>query len=250
MSQPHACRAHRIRQLVWACESLSSADDLKRLLDLGEPFADPGVAEFGLENAVFAIGDQFLEVVAPLPGKEPSETAAGRFLARGGPGGYMAIFQTSDLERARNRLDELAIRRVWNIDLDSISASHLHPADVGAAIVSIDEPRPPGSWLWGGPGWEQRSRPGRLVSAGLTGTKPDALAARWASALGVESDGATLPLDEGRLDVRIGASERLASFGIEVSDVSEVVARAAEQGLEIEGASVEFQGVRLHLTQG
>ena len=61
MSQPHAFRAHRIRQLVWACESLASADDLKRLLDLGEPFADPGVAEFGLENAVFAIGDQFLE---------------------------------------------------------------------------------------------------------------------------------------------------------------------------------------------
>ena len=55
MSQPHACRAHRIRQLVWACESLASADDLKRLLDLGEPFADPGVAEFGLENAVFAM---------------------------------------------------------------------------------------------------------------------------------------------------------------------------------------------------
>ncbi|MEE3330853.1 MAG: hypothetical protein VX246_08275, partial [Myxococcota bacterium] len=182
--------------------------------------------------------------------KEPRETAAGRFLARGGPGGYMAIFQISDRESARNRLDGLGIRRVWNIDLDSIAASHLHPADVGAAIVSIDEPRPSSSWLWGGPGWEQRSRPGRLMSAGLTGTDPAALAARWAAALGVETDGATLALEGGRLDITVGASERLASFGIEVSDVDEVFARAAEQGLEIEGASVDFQGVRLHLTQG
>ena len=32
---------------------------------LGEPFDDPGVAQFGLRNAVFAIGDTFLEVVSP-----------------------------------------------------------------------------------------------------------------------------------------------------------------------------------------
>ena len=88
------------------------------------------------------------------------------------------------------------------------------------------------------------------MSAGLTGPDPAALAARWAAALGVETDGATLALEGGRLDITVGASERLASFGIEVGDVGDVLARAASQGLEIEGTSVEFQGVRLRLTQG
>ena len=37
---------------------------------------------------------------------------------------------------------------------------------------------------------------------------------------------------------------------VTVLDVGDVLARAASQGLEIEGTSVEFQGVRLWLTQG
>ena len=48
----------RLRQLVIAAETLETADQLKDALDLGAPFHDPGVKEFGLENAVFAIGNQ------------------------------------------------------------------------------------------------------------------------------------------------------------------------------------------------
>ena len=53
----------RLRQLVIASESLETADQLREVLDLGEPYADPGVAEFGLENAVFAIGNQFMALL-------------------------------------------------------------------------------------------------------------------------------------------------------------------------------------------
>ena len=72
----------RLRQLVIAAGSLDVADTLADVLGLGEAFLDPGVAEFGLVNRVYAIGDQFLEVVVPTALTAP----AGRFLARGGDG--------------------------------------------------------------------------------------------------------------------------------------------------------------------
>ena len=75
-------RFPRLRQLVIASDTTDTIDTLKDIFALGEPFPDPGVGEFGLVNGVFAIGDQFLEVVVPV-----TETApAARFMARGGPG--------------------------------------------------------------------------------------------------------------------------------------------------------------------
>ena len=55
-----------IRQLVIVSPTLEAADDLKYLLNLGEPFYDKGVAEFGIENAVFTLGNQFVEIVTSL----------------------------------------------------------------------------------------------------------------------------------------------------------------------------------------
>jgi hypothetical protein len=90
--------AVRLRQAVLVAAELEPvAGRLREELGLGEPYADPGVAEFGIHNAVFALGDAFLEVIAPTgPG-----TAAGRYLERrGGDGGYMLIFQLDDLDAA------------------------------------------------------------------------------------------------------------------------------------------------------
>lgn len=158
---------------------------LQEALGLGEPFADPGVAEFGLRNAVCALGDTFLEVISPTqPG-----TAAGRYLERhGGDGGYMVIFQLDDLEGARHRAAELGVRVVWQIDLADMSGTHLHPADMRGAIVSLDQPRPPGSWRWGGPAWTGRvgtGAPGRLLGVTIAVEDPDAVAGRWGQVLGV-----------------------------------------------------------------
>src|SRR4051794_8153215 len=89
----------RLRQAVIAAAELAPvADKLRDELGLGEPFADPGVGFFGLHNAVFALGDQFLEVIAP----QQADTAVDRWLARhGGDGGYMLIFQVDDIAGAR-----------------------------------------------------------------------------------------------------------------------------------------------------
>ncbi len=234
----------RLRQLVIAASTLEVADQLQSVLSLGDGFEDPGVREFGLINRVYAIGDQFLEVVVPLVETAP----AARFIARSGEGGYMAIFQTHDLAAARLRADRSGIRRVWNIDLPDICASHLHPADIGAAIVSIDEARPAEAWRWGGPDWAARRAPGRLTGAVIAGTDPQGLAERWGAALGAPATGNTVTLADAVLDFRAGTQDRLAKFEISVPDLAAAATRALACGLDVAGNEVRLGGVGLVLS--
>lgn len=172
-----------LRQAVLAAAELDPvASRLREALGLGEPYSDPAVAAFGLRNAVFALSDTFLEVVSPV--KE--NTAAGRWLSRrGGDCGYMVMFEVDDLDVARRRTAELSVREVLELELDDIAEVHLHPADLGGAIVALSAPRPPGSWRWGGPGWPQRSRPLRLTGVTVSVADPASVSDRWSAVLGV-----------------------------------------------------------------
>jgi hypothetical protein len=161
------------------------ADELRRAFGWLPPFHDPGVAEFGLTNAVFAVGDTFVEVVAPVrPG-----TTAGRYLERrGGDGGYMAIFQVKDIAAARRRIGDLGVRVIWTADLPGIAATHLHPRDVPGAIVSLDSAIPEQSWRWAGPSWTGQVpsyTPGGVTGLTIEVRDPAAAAARWAEVLGI-----------------------------------------------------------------
>jgi hypothetical protein len=212
----------RLRQAVLVARELEPvARTLREALGLGEPFRDPGVGAFGLENAVFALGDCFLEIVSPVA----DGTTAGRYLDRHeGDGGYMVMFDLEDLDAARARLAPAGVRVVWQIDLPDISGTHLHPADMRGAIVSIDGSRPYGSWRWGGPEWTGRiaqGPPGHLAAVTLAVADPDAVASRWAEVLGVSAaDGdshgrsgeAALELDGGA--VRFIAAENSAGEGL------------------------------------
>lgn len=240
----------RIRQLVFASLNHDDIETLRYVLGLGEGFVDPGVAEFGLTNGVFSLGDQFLEVVVPVQ----DNTAAGRFLARSqGVGGYMAIFQTDNLERVRNSADAHGIRRVWNIDLPEISASHLHPADIGAAIVSIDEARPAGSWRWGGPNWESTAKPGVLKRLDVVAIKPAAMSEKWGAILNlapaqIGPDVWQLELSNGAIHFIKGGRDHLSAYQIAHPEAAACLERAAERGLACEKDSLLFAGVRLELT--
>jgi hypothetical protein len=143
-------------------------------------FEDPGVAEFGLHNTLMTIGDQFLEVVSPTG----EGTTAGRLLdKRGGDGGYMAIFEVDDLDARQDALSAAGVRVVWSIDLPDIRARHLHPRDVGGAIVSIDQPVPNGTWRWAGP-WRAHAETSVVTAiAGIdvAAAEPAAMRARWAA---------------------------------------------------------------------
>ena len=181
---PTSPRLRQVALVAHDCGQVS--DELRAAFGWGEPFHDPGVGRFGLTNAVFAAGDTFVEVVAPVQ----AGTTAGRYLERrGGDGGYMAIFQVPDLAAARARLPGLGVRVVWTADLPDIAGTHLHPKDVPGAIVSLDWAEPAGSWRWAGPAWTGRV-PEHPGGGGVTGVTievadPAAAAARWAAVLGV-----------------------------------------------------------------
>ena len=154
---------------------------LRSELGLGEPFADPAIEYFGLRNAVFAIGETFLEVVSPAQ----EGTAAGRLLERRGGGcGYMAMLQVDDVAQARERARGLGVREVFEVEFDDVTEAHLHPADIGGAIVSITEPDPPSSWRWGGDDWQARSVPGSVAGITVAVANPKATADRWRQVAG------------------------------------------------------------------
>jgi glyoxalase-like protein len=241
-----------VRQVALVARTLEPVvADLTAVLGLGAPFHDPGVGEFGLHNAVMPVGTCFLEVVSPVR----EGTTAGRFLdRRGGDGGYMVIVQTADLDADRRRLAALGVRIVWQVALDDIATVHLHPRDIGGAIVSLDQPRPPGSWRWGGPGWEERTRADvvrGIASVTLAAPDPAALAGRWAQVLGLPAprraaEAIELPLDRGVLRF-VSGEEGIAAVGLVAADADRALAAARSRGLRTEGRSAWIGGVRFAL---
>jgi catechol 2,3-dioxygenase-like lactoylglutathione lyase family enzyme len=248
----------RLRQIALVGEDLAAcAADIRAILGLDYAYDDPGVGTFGLRNAVFPIGETFLEVVSP----KQDGTTAGRLLEkRGGDGGYMAIFQVRDIEAARARLKAARARTVAEADRDGVHMSHIHPKDIGGAIVSVDQMEPWERWEWGGPIWRENVKTD--TSAAITGAEiqaddPEAMAWRWSEILGppvVKSGGGwRMELPDGG-EVRFvkaadGRGEGLGCFDVAVRDPDAVRAAAKARGkLDAEG-NVVLSGTRVRLVK-
>jgi hypothetical protein len=180
----------RLRQIALVARDLRPVERaLIDAFDLEVCYRDPGLAAFGLRHGLYAIGDRLLEVVSP----KQDGTTAGRYLdRRGGDGGYMVLVQVDDLEAHRERLAGTEIRIVHEAKGDGITGLHLHPADVGGAIVSIDRSDPPESWGWAGADWRYHSASSvvsDLVAVDVQGDDPGDLASRWSVALDRPIDG-------------------------------------------------------------
>lgn len=198
----------RLRQIALVASDLAAAEEaITASLGLELCFRDPGVGEFGLHNALFPIGDRFLEVVSPTQ----DGTTAGRLLDKRGDGGYMVLFQTDDLDGLRQRLDESGVRVVFEAKGEGILGLHLHPKDLGGTIVSVDRSDDPAEWHWAGPEWRDHVRTEvvtDLVGVEVQVDDPAGTARRWAEVLGrdvtddrVEVDDATIafvPVTDGR----------------------------------------------------
>jgi len=206
----------RIRQIVFAARDLGDAVlRFEAELGLEVAYRDPEVAAFGLENALLPVGDQFLEVVSPIR----ADTAAGRHLDRHGDSSYMLILQTDDLERDRARVDRLGVRVIWEASYPDVRAMHLHPKDIGAAIVSLDQPSPPESWRWAGPNWQDfvsSTGASKIVEATIGARNPSAMAQRWSEVLGTEAPvGDRIAISDGALTFVRAPVDAIVEYRVE-----------------------------------
>ncbi len=233
----------RLRQVALVARDLSSAQEaIVGCLGVEPCFRDPGVAEFGLHNVLFPVGHDFLEVVSPLgPG-----TTAGRLMdRRGGDCGYMVLLQVDDLTEMRRRLDRMGARIVFEAVAEGIHGLHVHPRDIGGAILSVDRTGPPcgpDDWPWAGPDWRDHVATGTvsgLTAVDIAADDPGAMARRWAELLGAERlSGTTVTLDEGT--IRFVPSEPERGEGVVAVDMA-TAGPAAEH---------EICGCRVRLVPG
>lgn len=246
----------RLRQIALVGQDLEAArDEINDVLGLGADYSDPGVRKYGLHNAVWPVGDTFLEVVSPTK----DGTTAGRLLEkRQGDGGYMVILQTDDLAGARARVAEKGVRIADQFDGDGVAFTHLHPKDVGGAIVSVDHMIPKERWEWGGPDWRENVRTEtslEIIAAEVQAADPGAMAERWGEVLGLarRRDGLSLQLDGGEIrfvTAMDGRGDGLRGFDVKVRNPAAVRARAEVRGnLDAHGAVV-LCGTRVNLVQG
>lgn len=214
----------RLRQVALVATDLAAAEaEVQPALGVDLCFRDPGVGEFGLHNGLFPLGDTFLEIVSPTQ----DGTTAGRLLERrGGDGGYMVILQTDDLDGARARIEASGARLVYTAHGKTITGLHLHPRDVGGAILSIDQSTPAEDWEWAGPSWRDHVRTDvvtEMAAVELQAEDPHKMAARWAEVVGGTLDGAgtTLHLDRGAIrfvPVADGRGEGVSGLDVTAAD--------------------------------
>ncbi len=235
----------RLRQVAWVAGDLGKAEAaIVDELGLDRCFRDPGVAAFGLHNALFPIGDQFLEVVSPLAGN--ADTAGGRHLERrGGDSGYMVILQTDQLEAVKERATKADVRIVFEAlggeasDGTTIRGIHFHPKDVGGAILSIDQSATAAEWAWAGPQWRDHvrdERVRRLTSVTIEVVDPEAAAATWSALVGIPvADDTTIELDDAI--IRFVNGDR------------GVVGLGMKAGSDQSSRTFELLGTRVHVTQ-
>ncbi|MFN0029075.1 MAG: VOC family protein [Acidimicrobiales bacterium] len=221
----------RLRQVALVAHDLAPVEEaLATVLGVEACFRDPVVAEFGLHNVLFPIGDTFLEVVSPT---EPGTTAGRLLQRRGGDCGYMVLVQTDDLQDARDRIGRGSARIVYTAQGQAICGLHLHPRDLGGAIVSIDEAHPPQAWEWAGPRWMHHVRTdtvSTIDAVQISASDPGAMAARWAQVIGGDVRGTSsgrgggdveLCFDRGRVrfvSLEDGATEGVSGLDLLAAD--------------------------------
>jgi hypothetical protein len=110
--------------------------------------------------------------------------------------------------------------------LPDIRAVHLHPKDIGAAIVSLDQATPPASWRWAGPDWQRgASNDAKITTATISARDPAEMARRWSEVLGLGAPqktaaGRTLPIDDGALNFISSDHELERIVGFEIQTPS------------------------------
>ena len=243
-----------LRQLVMVSSLRDPiVDSLCNLFDIKVSFNDPGIAHFGLENAVLPVGTDFLEVVSPVE----ENTTAGRYLdRRNGDGGYMVIIQVDDFLAAKQSVKDNNITVVWESDHPDARAIHLHPKQMGGAILSLDWMNPKESWKWAGPNWDKfvnTSLVNRFVGVEIQAENPEDMKNTWQSVLNLKGERVTgnqINLDNTWirfLEDEDGRGAGVSAFCLEANDNDKLFEKASDLGLVYED-NIMIGGVKFLLS--
>jgi hypothetical protein len=248
----------RLRQVALVANDLEPhAAALKRVLGLEVAYRDPAVAVFGLVNAVFPVGGEFLEIVQPVK----DDASAARYLKRrGGDAGYMVILQSEDARAHRARVLAMGVRKIWEHDSNEYCFTHFHPGDFGGVLTSIDEvpgadvSEREGPWP---PAGDWRAHRSSADVAGLScvtiqAPNPKAMAGRWAELLDTAISGSEVKLDRGV--IRFVEPVDQDGTGVVAIDVehkrpAEVLTLAKQVGLETTAHAFRICGITINLVQ-
>jgi hypothetical protein len=235
----------RLRQIALVAEELAPAEaELEDVLGIAICYRDPGVAHFGLENALLPIGNQLLEVVAPIR----ENTAGGRYLARrGGNGGYMVITQCDDHAPRRARVEALGVRVVTEFESSEFRNMQLHPRDTGGSFLEIDEQVGPNAHDPDGP-WEPAgpNRPAARPRHRHRG-RGDPVRRPRAGGRALVGDHRDPRPRGGRAPDRDGRPEGLGGIDVTTADRAAILAAAEARGVRSGDDQVHLCGMRIHL---
>lgn len=248
----------RFRQLCLVAPALEPvADDLSAIFGLDICFRDPAVGKYGLENALWSIGDMFLEIVAPTQ----AETAAGRFLARSkGHGGYMAIFDCDDPRTRGAHCAAIGVKKIVDHTHGAYTGVQLHPRDCRAAMIEFNHTTggdaDPALYAPAGPDWRRHARADqtrRILAIDVETPDPAGLAAHWAAIVerpvATAQDGAPV-LGFAEADIRFvaaapGAPECIGALTFACADPDGVLQRANARGYAPFGGVFHMAGVHM-----
>jgi len=97
------------------------------------------VEEQGVEAALLDVGENHVELLAPLG----PDTPVGKFLARQGPGLHHVAYQVRDIEATLQTLSAAGMRLIDEQPRTGIRASRvafLHPRSTGGVLTEIVQP--------------------------------------------------------------------------------------------------------------
>jgi hypothetical protein len=246
----------RLRQICLVAPQLRLAEEeIAAVLGTLVSFCDPAVGAYGLENALFALGADILEVVAPIR----EGTAAGRFLHRtGGRGGNMAILDCDDAAERQAHAAAMGVRAANIIRHGGYLGVQLHPRDCRATMLEFDTTTGGRGAGWAvspaGPDWPRLVRPDalpHLLAVEVSGPDPAGLAAHWSRIMRVpviwEAGVPTIRLLHGQFDFLPDEAERLGGLRIRVVDEAAAMQEAARRGLVRPDGAVWLSGVRVRI---
>jgi methylmalonyl-CoA/ethylmalonyl-CoA epimerase len=97
------------------------------------------VAEQGVEAVLLDLGENHVELLAPLG----ADTPVGKFLARQGPGLHHVAYQVSDIEATLSKLKQAGLRLIDSEPRTGIRGSRvafLHPRSSLGVLTEIVQP--------------------------------------------------------------------------------------------------------------